>query len=222
MLGPEPRARSATVGAMTATPVLWVVRALLVAFVVVLGGAGQALAHTELESADPEPDAEVDALERIELIYAGPLSEDGDHEIGLFDGDARLDTGDTEMEDDRTIVADVLGPVPAGELVVRWVIVAADGDEQRGDYQFTLTQAVAETSTTPPVTQTSPPMEPPTPTEPPPTDEASPPVSTPTPTASPSSDSQGGGSISPTALGLIGLGTAAASGAVVVALRRRS
>lgn len=184
---------------------------------------GTAFAHTELEAADPAPESEVDDVQDITLTFSGALAEDGDHEIGLFDGDARLGTGSTEMLDERTIAADVLGPVPAAELTVRWVIVAGDGDEQRGDYSVTLTEPVQESVPVPeePAVSTSP-----LPTGPPSTAAADAtsdgvselPAGRVNPTG-PGDDESG--PASPVALAVAGVGAVAIAGAAVVAVRRR-
>ncbi|MDH3754744.1 MAG: copper resistance protein CopC [Acidimicrobiia bacterium] len=103
--------------------------------------AGAAGAHAELEEATPGPDATVNRVESVELLFRGDgVDPAASNELHLesVDGDV-VELGPTEVLDDgRRIRAVVLETPEPGELVVRYEIVGADGDFEQDSYIFTF------------------------------------------------------------------------------------
>lgn len=124
--------RLARIGAVTIA-LVW-----LAAVVAVLPAA----AHTELEGSEPAADATVDEpVDRVTVTFADALLQDGDHGLRVegpngeevASGGAEVEPGVLELE----LPAGLATP---GEHTVRWIIIAADSDEQRGEFTFTATE----------------------------------------------------------------------------------
>lgn len=128
---------------MTATGSRWLAVLLLSIVTLALLGTTPARAHTTLAEARPAGSEVVDQpIEQVELVFDDALAPEGDHEIGVFgpDGTTRVDDGvTTSPAPDRIAVGLEPGITRAGTHTVRWVVVAADGDEQRGEYTFEAT-----------------------------------------------------------------------------------
>lgn len=126
-----------------------------------------AAAHTDLVSTFPEADGQVVVgdVDEVLITFADPLAPDGDHAIGVFgpDGDTRVDRDDTTLATPAQIrvTVDIARP---GRHTVQWVVVAEDGDEQRGDFTFDVQPESAPTA--PPATATETPADDPTSAQP--------------------------------------------------------
>ena len=132
--------------------------ALLVGFVVAVGPATPAAAHTKLAKAVPAPKATVtEPVTAITLTFSGLIRQAGTSvEVAGADGrDVR--TGDVRVLD-KTVTAPV-SPLPVGTVAVRWRTVSADGHPIEGSYTFrnTATPATSTqpTPATPSVTETA-------------------------------------------------------------------
>lgn len=115
--------------------------AILIAFATLLG-VGPATAHTELVASSPAAGEQVEEpLSTIALTFGDALLPDGEHAIGLFGPDgAEIAAADVAEQLEGELRLDIeVGLPSAGAYTVRWVIVAADGDEQRGEFEFVAT-----------------------------------------------------------------------------------
>lgn len=116
----------------------------------VVGARHPATAHTDLASSSPDAGEVVTApIDEILLTFEEALQDGGDHLIGLYapDGDTRVDLNDTRAVSPDEVAVAVGALTETGVYEVRWVVIADDGDEQRGEYTFEVT-ASATTSVT--------------------------------------------------------------------------
>lgn len=116
---------------------------LLLTFLLALSVVPAAFAHTEVASTSPEDGATVDEpLDEVTMTFAEALQEDGDHALGVFapDGETRVDLDDLTAPSPDQLAVGVGELTETGTYEVRWVIIAADGDEQRGTFTFDVTE----------------------------------------------------------------------------------
>lgn len=178
-------------------------RSVLVGLVaLLLGGlsiavASPAWAHDELIGADPSVNADVGALPaQITMTFSGVLmDEPGATQVVVTDAaGASLTDGDPTL--DGTHLTQSLSGSASGPVTVTWRVVSSDGHPVSGQYTFTVqagpSQTVAPGETT----------------------------TTQTPTATPTSSGDGG--VPVFVWVLLGLVVAAALGALVAVLLRKS
>jgi methionine-rich copper-binding protein CopC len=169
------------------SPLFYVFLSLLASFLSIYPELARA--HAEYERSDPpanavipEPPSEVHVWFTQELFRR-----EGANTLEVFGPDgAQVDQGDARIDDDdRAHMLVSLQPdLPAGLYTVRWrTLSAEDGDDDNGEFSFTVdpeaaqvTPEVASTATTPPASPTPAPV-------------------TPGPTAAPTSSSQPGGGL---------------------------
>ncbi|MEO3801684.1 copper resistance protein CopC [Nonomuraea sp. B1E8] len=108
--------------------------------------AAPAHAHDTLKSSSPAKDAEVSAIEEIELEYTATvkfpfvvLRDAAGEQVGL--GEPRLDG--------PKVSAAVPQPLAPGSYVIAWRVVSSDGHPIEGEIPFTVKGAAA-TSSAPP------------------------------------------------------------------------
>jgi methionine-rich copper-binding protein CopC len=157
---------------------------ILAALLLVVAVAAPALAHSELDTADPEDGAILDTPPTVVTLTFTEGLDASKSSIRVLGPDGATEVAEARPARDgaRRITADDLVLAP-GEYVVRWTAAAEDGHIERGRVTFTVvepTPAPATPSPTPSPTGTaaaSPSATPsPTPT---------PPVETPAPSPSP-------------------------------------
>lgn len=118
--------------------------------------AAPALAHTELASTSPADGATVDApVDAITLTFDDALLTDGQHTIGLFGpADEQVAVAAVaEVEPGQLTLPLEQGLPTAGQYTVRWIIVADDGDEQRGEFAFLATESATPDAVDDPIAQ---------------------------------------------------------------------
>ncbi|WP_165974665.1 copper resistance CopC family protein [Nonomuraea deserti] len=108
--------------------------------------AAPAHAHDKLKSSSPAKDAEVSAVEEIELEYTATvkfpfvvLRDGAGQQVGL--GEPRLDG--------PKVSAAVPRPLAPGPYVIAWRVVSSDGHPIEGEIPFTV-KGAASTSSAPP------------------------------------------------------------------------
>ena len=167
-----------------------------------------ARAHAEYERSDPPANAVIpEAPSEVHVWFTQELfRREGANTLEVFGPDgAQVDQGDARIDDDdRAYMIVSLQPnLPAGLYTVRWRTLSADdGDDDNGEFSFTVDPEAAQvTPEASPTAMTPPPS--PTPTV------------TPAPTPAPASSSQPGGGL-PCLSGLLGFLSLA-----VIGLRER-
>ncbi|WP_165977506.1 copper resistance CopC family protein [Nonomuraea diastatica] len=108
--------------------------------------AAPAHAHDKLKSSSPAKDAEVSAVEMIELEYTATvkfpfvvLRDESGEQVGL--GEPRIDG--------PKVSAAVPQPLAPGSYVIAWRVVSSDGHPIEGEIPFTV-KGAASTSSAPP------------------------------------------------------------------------
>lgn len=188
----------------------------LMVVAIVVGPPTPSWAHTELVTTSPAVDEVVtEPLGTVSLTFDAALLADGDHVIGVFapDGETRVDLDDTTAIGTGQIQVSV-GPVSQpGTYEVRWVILAEDGDEQRGEFTFEMAA-----SATAPSTQPTPAATPTTSVSSPPNAAATPAATpTPAPSSGPATSDDGATPLLP----IIAI-VAVVAGLAAVFIRRRA
>ncbi len=157
--------------------------------------AGSIYAHARYERSDPPADAVIpEAPPEIHVWFTQELfRREGANDLRVYGpGGTRVDEGDARIDDDdRTHMIVSLQPgLPAGTYTVEWETLSAeDGDEDSGEFSFTVSPA--SEGGTPPASeigtaQAATPTE--TPTTPPPTASPTPMPTTPVPSSTPAPD----------------------------------
>ena len=122
-------------------------RATLVALVVLVTWASPAAAHTDLDSTEPAEGSTVDQpVDAVVLVFTQPV-EAVDDGFAVLDGDGTERTPTVESPDGGTTW--VLGldpPASPGQVAVRWAVRAADGHVLDGGFSFTVTASGATTT----------------------------------------------------------------------------
>lgn len=159
--------------------------ALLLSATALLVTAAPALAHTSLKSSNPAKGAALAAPPRqLELTFSEPVQvEPGAVTVGGPDG-TQWTVGQVTVSG-PVVTAPVTPTGPAGEYVINYRVISADGDPVHGKVPFTLTAAVPAPTTTTQTTTSSPA---PTSTS---QQQPAPAPQTPTPTAQQTEDSGG-------------------------------
>ena len=108
---------------------------------------GHVLAHAELVSADPLPNASlVDAPERIEIRFSEPI-DGGNATIELLDAQLRVldGAGPVTVSDDATAASIELPPLDPGIYTVSYQVVSTvDGHATEGLFAFVIDPTGAE------------------------------------------------------------------------------
>lgn len=126
-----------------------------VAVLALLGAATPAAAHNVLISSDPADGARLDtAPPVVTLTFDQPVQDDGVNEIAVT-GPSGGQWAEGAVEVDRTVVTRPLRPLgPAGEYVIGFRVLSADGHPVSDEIRFTLTQP-GEGTEVPPTTGTT-------------------------------------------------------------------
>jgi copper resistance protein C len=104
-------------------------------------GAGQAAAHNSLVSADPADGASLPAgPQQVRLTFDQPVQREFAAVTVTGPGDTRWDGGEAAVSG-NSVTAPVRPLGPAGEYVVGYRIVSADGHPVSGTLTFRLTAA---------------------------------------------------------------------------------
>lgn len=140
-----------------AAPAVWATRGVLLAvFLLVLallGGAGLAAAHDTLVASDPANDASLaSGPQRVTLTFDQPVNHGFNTITVTGPGDTAWVAGEVSVSG-NTISTGVLPLGPAGEYVIGYRIVSADGHPVTGTVRFRLTQSGTGTPA-PPTTTT--------------------------------------------------------------------
>ena len=183
--------------------------ALLAALALAVLLVPSALAHAELVTADPAPDAVVTGVERIVATFSQDLdAERSSMQLRDASG-AVVAEGGRDADDVRTMSIPATDLAP-GVYEVRWTTFSTEDDElHRGTYTFEVAAAPASVRPTPSPTGPATAIPTPTPTEPPAT-----PTPTPDPTPTPTAG-DGAGPAPPDASDVL---VPIAAGAVVLVL----
>jgi methionine-rich copper-binding protein CopC len=108
-------------------------------FAVVLGGAPNAWAHTELVGSNPAEGARLDTPpQQVELTFDEPLEPDG--AVIYVDCGAGYWRPGEITADGTTLRMPVTPTGPAGPCTVNYFVTAGDGDPLTGAVTFTLTK----------------------------------------------------------------------------------
>ena len=99
-----------------------------------------ALACATLESAAPKVGATVDVAPPAVVLHFSMGLDIAHSTLTVTDADGRVvSTGAAyNIGGDRTTLATKLGPLGPGKYKVRWSILADCGDQEPGDYKFTV------------------------------------------------------------------------------------
>jgi copper resistance protein C len=160
-----------------------------------LGSAGPAAAHNTLVSSDPADGARLtNAPQRVTLVFDQPLPQGLNTITITGPGGTRWETGEVTTRGNSMSVA-MRPPGPAGEYLIGYRIVSADGHPLTGVVRFQLTTPAPATSTTAAPTTTQMP------------------AGTPSPAAT-SPPGSGGGPMWPWAVGVVALAAVAALAAL--------
>jgi methionine-rich copper-binding protein CopC len=125
----------------------------LVTATALLATGSPALAHAGLTSSNPAEGASLaTAPSKIELTFGEAVKPDMITVTGA-DG-AKWETG-TPVVIDAVVTVPVTPAGPAGKYVIAYKVTSADGDPVSGTVNFTLTAAVAPSTTAAPTTSSS-------------------------------------------------------------------
>jgi copper transport protein len=120
-----------------------IVPAVVIALLVLLTVASPAAAHAALSSTEPAAGAALDEPpDEVAVTFTESVETDDDA-IKVFDaGGSRLDTGDVQRPDSRTVVVALEG-IDEGGYVVTWQVVSADGHPISGAFTWRVGDAAA-------------------------------------------------------------------------------
>ena len=126
------------------------VRRLLAALVLALAAVAVpalALAHAEFVSSTPEHGAMLDVPpSEIVITFEGELQAEGSgFRVAGPGGDVGSGTLDLQVAE-RNVLRGAVSLTEPGVYTVKWTVVAADGDEQLGYFDFTIRGATVPTT----------------------------------------------------------------------------
>jgi methionine-rich copper-binding protein CopC len=100
---------------------------------------GPALAHAELVSSAPADGAMLDSPPReIVITFEGELQPEGSG-FAVAGAGGEVGTGGVDLQvAERNVLRGDVAITEPGIYTVKWTVVAADGDEQLGDFSFTV------------------------------------------------------------------------------------
>ena len=106
---------------------------------IALLGAGQALAHAKLRSADPAPNAMVAAPKMIHLVFSEEIAKKFST-FRLTDTDGKsVPLMSMDSHDASSLAAMPTRPLAPGRYTVSWTAVATDdGHKTMGTFSFTV------------------------------------------------------------------------------------
>ncbi|GAB2923192.1 copper resistance protein CopC [Nonomuraea fastidiosa] len=138
---PAPVARLRAVAAVLA--------ALLSACLVLAFTASPALAHDSLKRSSPAKDAEVAALDEIELEFTASVKFPF---VVLHDaGGEQLPLGEPELNG-PVVTAGVTQPLAPGSYTIAWRVVSSDGHPIEGEIPFSVKGSPSDAPASPPAT----------------------------------------------------------------------
>ncbi|MEU6641423.1 copper resistance CopC family protein [Saccharomonospora sp. NPDC046836] len=140
------RARTVAAG----TGPLRVVVVAMIALLALFGAAGPALAHNTLVSSDPAKGARLDsAPSTITLTFDQAMQDADVNQIALTAPDgAQVPVGQPRIER-NVLSASIPALTAAGEYIIGFRILSADGHPVTDEIRFTLTTAAASSSSAP-------------------------------------------------------------------------
>jgi methionine-rich copper-binding protein CopC len=106
--------------------------------VLVLAWAAVAAAHMAVQKTMPEADAVLPEPPRHIQVWFTQSPDPAISRLALEGANGDVALGDTEVRDDRSLVAMLPSRLAAGAYTVRWRTAGDDGHTQRGDFAFTV------------------------------------------------------------------------------------
>lgn len=118
---------------------------ILIMFVFLLLSPGNVVAHTKIESSNPENGATVtDELTEITLTFGTKIEQGSRFELKGEDGVA-INLQEISVEE-NTLLGTLAEPLENGQYQVNWNIIGADGHIMDGEFAFTVDREVSEES----------------------------------------------------------------------------
>lgn len=116
---------------------------ILIMFVFLLLSPGNVVAHTKIESSNPENGATVtDELTEITLTFGTKIEQGSRFELKGEDGVA-INLQEISVEE-NTLLGTLAEPLENGQYQVNWNIIGADGHIMDGEIAFTVAREVTE------------------------------------------------------------------------------
>jgi copper resistance protein C len=121
----------------------WVVVAVMTSALPLALAGRPVAAHSILVATSPSAGAEVDEVTEIRLDFAGDIAPDG-HDVRATTSGGEVAASGYDRPEPSSLVARFDAGLPPGSVEIVWVVVAADGHQERGRIPFTVTGPPAE------------------------------------------------------------------------------
>jgi methionine-rich copper-binding protein CopC len=109
--------------------------------VLIVAAAAVASAHMAVQKTMPEADAVLSESPHHVRIWFTQSPDPVISRLTLEGANGEIALGDTEVQDDRSLMAMLPSKLDAGTYTVNWRTAGDDGHTQRGDFGFTVRAA---------------------------------------------------------------------------------
>ncbi len=109
--------------------------------VLVVAAAAIASAHMAVQKTMPEADAVLAESPQQVRIWFTQSPDPAISRLTLEGAHGEVTLGNTEVQDDRSLMARLPSKLEAGTYTVKWRTAGDDGHTQRGDFAFTVRAA---------------------------------------------------------------------------------
>ena len=109
--------------------------------VLIAAAAAVASAHMAVQKTMPEADAVVSESPHHVQIWFTQAPDPAISRLTLEGANGDVTLGDTEVRDDKSLMAMLPSKLDAGTYTVNWRTAGDDGHTQRGDFAFTVRAA---------------------------------------------------------------------------------
>ena len=110
-------------------------------FVLIVAAAAVASAHMAVQKTMPEADTVLAESPQQIRIWFTQSPDPAISRLTLAGAHGEIALGDTEVQDDRSLMAMLPSKLEAGTYTVNWRTAGDDGHTQRGDFAFTVRAA---------------------------------------------------------------------------------
>jgi methionine-rich copper-binding protein CopC len=109
--------------------------------VLIVAAAAVASAHMAVQKTMPEADAVLSESPHHVRIWFTQSPDPVISRLTLEGANGEIALGDTEVQDDRSLMAMLPSKLDAGTYTVNWRTAGDDGHTQRGNFEFTVRAA---------------------------------------------------------------------------------